>query len=179
MLDQPVQQADQPNSETKTPEAKPYICLPYKGTDGEKIIKKFKINLRNLLPNEVKPRFLYKGTKLGSFFSLKDKVESIHRSKLVYGYIPQDESNLKDGYIGETKVRFGRRTEEHAKWDKASSIYKNSQNKNIDVSHEDFQILERGFSNNFDRKIAEALYIKKYKPVLNEQQVSYKLKLFN
>ena len=60
-----------------------------------------------------------------------------------------------------------------------SSIYKNSQIKRIEVKHEDFQILERGFPKYCDRKIAESLYVKDYNPVLNEQKDSYKLKLFN
>ena len=157
----------------------PYICLPYKGTEGEDILRVLKQTLRNLLPNEVKPRFIYKGTKLGSFFAVKDKVQEIHLSNLVYGYVPQGESDLRDGYIGETHVRYGRRTNEHARWDKKSAVYKNSEEKNIEVTHEDFKILERGYPKYFDRKIAEALYIKDFNPVLNRQQHSYKLKLFN
>ena len=58
-------------------------------------------------------------------------------------------------------------------------VYKNSDMKNIQVVHGDFSILERGYPKYFDRKIAEALYIKDYNPVLNGQQDSYRLKLFN
>ena len=96
----------------------------------------------------------------------------------MYGYARQG-FELKDGYIGETKVRMGSRTHEHAVTDKNSSIYKNAQLNNIEVSPEDFRILERGFPRYSDREIAEALYIKDYNPILNEQQYSYKLKLFN
>ena len=175
---QSIPQARQQNSNATNP-VEPYICLPYKGIEGENVLKKFKQVLRSILPNEVKPRFIYKGTKLGSFFSVKDKVQDIHQTNLVYGYVPQGESDLSKGYIGETHVRFGRRTKEHARWDKKSSVYKNSEAKNIQVVHEDFSILERGYPKYFDRKIAEALYIKDYNPVLNGQQDSYRLKLFN
>ena len=160
-------------------ETNPYICLPYRGVEGEKVLRKFKSTLRQALPNHVKPRFTYKGTKLGSFFSVKDKVDKRHQTNLVYGYTPKGGSELKNGYIGETNVRYETRTYQHAATDKASSVYKNAQTNNIEVSDEDFVILERGFPKYRDRKIAEALYIKDFNPVLNGQQYSYKLKLFN
>ena len=56
---------------------------------------------------------------------------------------------------------------------------KNSLLKRIEVAHDDFKILERGYPRYIDRKIAESLYVKDYNPVLNEQQDSYRLKLFN
>ena len=157
----------------------PYMCLPYKGLDGERIIRNFKKNLKDVLPKNFKPQFFYKGTKLGSFFTVKDKVNTSHQTNLVYGYIPRDGTSLRDGYVGETRVRFGRRTHEHQSTDKESSIYKNSRAKNIEVSSEDFKILEKGFPKYFDRRIAESLYIKEYNPSLNEQKDSYRLKLFN
>ena len=157
----------------------PYICLPYKGKEGEGVLNKFKGYLTNVLPSEVKPRFIYKGTKLGSFFSVKDKVISEHQTNLVYGYTPKGETELQKGYIGETNVRFGRRAQEHASWDKNSSVYKYSQQCNVDVTFNDFSILEKGYSKIVDRRIAEALFVKDYNPILNEQKESYRLKLFN
>ena len=76
-------------------------------------------------------------------------------------------------------MRLERRTHEHAYTDKESAIYKNSEAKNLDVSPEDFQILEKGFPNLLDRRIAESLYVKEHQPKLNEQKDSYRLKLFN
>ena len=76
-------------------------------------------------------------------------------------------------------MRLERRTHEHASTDKESAIYKNSEAKNLDVSPEDFQILEKGFPNLLDRRIAESLYVKEHQPKLNEQKDSYRLKLFN
>lgn len=176
---QPASEDDQSNPEENDGEdlCTPYICLPYKGSSGDKVIKKFKNTLSNALPNRIKPRFVYKGTKIGSFFSVKDKIDKSHRSDLVYGYTQKESSEL--GYVGETNVRIGRRTQEHAKWDTNSSIYKNSVKKNILVTDDDFKVLESGFPKPFDRKIAEALYIKDFKPILNGQKFSYKLKLFN
>ena len=110
---------------------------------------------------------------------MKDKVKEIHQSNLIYGYVPPGESDLKEGYVGETNVRWGRRTEEHARWDKKSSVYKYGQKKNIEVIHGDFRILERGYPKYFNRRIAEALYVKDHNPILNIHKQSYKLKLFN
>ena len=135
--------------------------------------------LGTVLPTDIKPRFTYKGTKLGSFFSVKDRVDVKHQTNLVYGYTPEGEVGLKHGYVGETKVRLERRSEEHASWDKSSAIYKNSREKNITVSFGDFVVLERGYNKYLDRRIAEALYVKEYQPILNAQKNSYKLKLFN
>ena len=135
--------------------------------------------MKENLPGNIQPRFTYKGKKIGSYFSVKDKVPTIHETNLVYGYNPSGETGFRQGYIGETNVRYGRRAQEHASWDKASSIYKFGQRKNIQINFEDFQILEKGLPKYKDRKIAEALYIKDFSPELNEQIKSYKLKLFN
>ena len=50
--------------EMEEPESTPYICLPYKGVEGEKVVHDFKRNLRSVLPRNIKPRFIYKGIKL-------------------------------------------------------------------------------------------------------------------
>ena len=144
---------------------------------GEEVLKKFKTVLREVLPKNILPRFIYKGTKLGSFFSVKDKVDVTHLSGLVYAFTPKNK--LEVDYVGETNVRWGRRTDEHSRWDTNSSIYKYGQETGIEISFEDFKIVERGYPKCVDRKIAEALYIKDFQPSLNGQKQSYKLKLFN
>ena len=146
--------------------------------ETEKVLKKFGDDISKVLPKEIKPRMVYKGTKVGSYFRVKDKIKSEHQTDLVYGYKPSGKS-LTEGYIGETHVRFGARRKQHIKEDKASSLYKFFQQKKIDADEDDFVILERGFSRHLDRKIAESLFIKEHNPVLNEQKTSYKLKLFN
>ena len=156
---------------------KPYICLPYFGKQGENVLNEFKGQLKRILPNEVKPRFIYKGTKLGSFFSCKDSISREHRSDLVYGFKP-DQSEKID-YVGETNVRFGTRIHEHGTTDKRSAIYKDSKINNYEVTDNEFLILEGNYSDTTSRKIAESLYISEIKPILNAQVHSYKLKLFN
>ena len=141
------------------------------------MLKQFKTALNNILPQNIKPRFTYKGTKLGSFFSVKDKVDEAHQTNLVYSYTPRGGSRVE--YIGETNVRLGRRAQEHGNWDKASSVYKYGQEKGINIELKDFKIGEKGYPKSLDRKIAEALHVKDFNPTLNEQKQSYKLKLFN
>ena len=157
----------------------PYICLPYKGQEGEGILRKFKGMLSGILPADMKIRFIYKGVKLGSFFSVKDKVDIKHQTNLIYGYIPDESNGNRIDYVGQTNVRFGRRTREHAQWDKTSAVYLNAQERDVSVSEQDFVILEKGFDKYLDRRIAEALYVKEIKPVLNGQKMAFKLQLFN
>ena len=132
---------------------------------GETELTSLKKCIKKFLPKNVKPRFIYTGKKIGSFFQIKDAIKLEHQSNLVYEYA--------HGYVGETAVR-----KEHGS-DKNSSIFKFARTSNIPVDDSDFKILSRGHKYVMDRKIAEALYIKKIRPKLNEQKYSHKLTLFN
>ena len=157
----------------------PYIALPYKGEEGEGIMNKFRNYLKGVLPSEVKPRFTYKGEKLVSFFRIKDKVSLEHQSNLVYGYYPREKVNGKIDYVDETNVRYGARTYEHCFTDKQSAVYKHAKQNKVSVTLEEFKVLEKGYDKYKDRKIAESLYIKELKPILNAQVNSHKIELFN
>ena len=156
-------------------ESKPMICLPYKGKEGDKIISQFRDAMSRALPPSIKPQFAYKGKKLGSYFKLKDQVPTEHQSDCIYSFKPKGSTK----YVGETKVRFGTRRYEHCNTDKKSAIYKFKQENRIQISDEDFEIIDRGYTNTVKRKLAEALFIKELNPVLNEQVKSAKLCLFN
>ena len=160
-------------------ERTPYFCIPYKGKQGEVLINKFKGFVSKMIPSVVKPRFTYQGKKLGSCFRIKDKVREEHQSNLVYGYSTADNESGNPDYVGETRVRFETRIHEHLVTDKQSSIFKYNKNLEVAGNSEDFIILETGYNKTFNRRIAESLYIKQFKPVLNEQVESFKLKLFN
>ena len=172
----PQHQEEHTEEEDNT--VKPYICLPFRGLDGEKVLRRFRDDISKILPKEIRPRLIYKGTKIGSYFQVKDKVKTEHQTDLVYGYKPSGRS-LKEGYIGETHVRFGARRKQHIRDDKGSSLYKFFKEKRIEAAEDDFIILEKGYSRHLDRMIAESLFIKDHHPVLNEQKTSYKLNLFN
>ena len=101
-----------------------------------------------------------------------------HLSDLVYAYSAETSTNHKPDYIGESSVRFEARIHERTVTDKNSSIFKLINSTNIEGCDDDFSILGKGYNKTFDRKIAKS-YVKQYKPILNEQNDSYKLTLFN
>lgn len=159
----------------------PYMVLPYKGYLGNQVLKLFKNKVFGMLPTTVSPRITFKGTNLGSFFPIKDRVKKEHRNDLVYEYKCDVTSgcNPLESYIGETGVRFETRSGQHAQNDKKSAIYKHCNRQEHDVILNNFNILSSGFNNVHNRKIAEALWINDKKPSLNEQKFSYKIALFN
>ena len=53
-----------------------FITLPYKGQQGDKVIKSFKTTLHRSLPNNIETKVVYTGTKLGSNFQLNTKQSS-------------------------------------------------------------------------------------------------------
>ena len=167
-------------SEESVNQVETYLCLPYRGIEGERIITKFRKSIAKFIPATLTPRFTYKGKKLGTIFRIKDKVPEIHMSNLIYGYKYNSEhdSTFLPDYIGETNVRYRTRTYQHEKTDKKSSIYKESVKEALEIKHGDFRIIDSGYVKYFDRRIAEALYVKEFKPKLNAQKISYKLKLF-
>ena len=156
----------------------PLISLPYKGKQGENVIRSLKNTLDKILPQDVKPKFIYTGTKLSAKFQIKDKTKDEHKHDLVYyGKCPEcDES-----YVGETGRRLQDRVDEHSGKDSKSNILRHSYQENHkNVSRNNFQILGNGYKKmKFKRKLSEALYIKELRPSLNTQETSVALKLFN
>ena len=64
--------------------------------------------------------------------------------------------------------------------DKNSHLLKHANNdKHHRVRLENFKVLGKNYNSNFKRKISESLFIKEYKPDLNVQKDSYRLKLYN
>ena len=53
---------------------KPTIVIPYKGKEGEKIVRQFRRALDRALPANIKPQIVCTGKKVGSYFRIKDKV---------------------------------------------------------------------------------------------------------
>ena len=156
--------------------ATPFITLPYKGKEGEAIIRKFREAVHKAMPPSVKPRIVHTGTKISTYFQVKDPVPLEHQTDLCYRFLHEDVTR----YVGETHVRNGARNEQHLRLDKASSIYKFiNDNEGVIADEQNFEILEKGLKNKTTRKLAESLYIKEFNPDLNVRSRSYKLILFN
>ena len=148
--------------------------MPYAGKQGEKVMSK----VVKKMPENVRPKIVYTGTKLSTFFSAKDKVQKEHCSNIVYYYENKRDEN--NNYTGETRVRFGKRIKEHQGRDKGSAIVIDFTTKGQPPpSPSEFSILGRNYNNRLKRRIAESLFIREKKPALNIQVDAYKLKLFN
>ena len=161
-------------SDSEDDNVQPFMVIPYAGKQGEKIMNK----IAKKMPESVRPKIVYNGTKLSTFFSAKDKVQKEHCSDIIYYY--QNKQDENTAYIGETKCRFGKRIQEHRGSDKQSAIVINFKEKDLPPpSPSEFSILGRNYSNRLKRRIAESLFIKEKKTHLNVQVDSYKLKLFN
>ena len=154
-----------PGVDVNTEITHPHIVLPYNGFKGESIIRGFKNVLRDSLPQNVVPRFVYKGRKLGSFFQIKDKIDDKHRSNLVYGYRIPDRVTEGYDYIGMSKVRHETRVYEHLNTDKHSAIFQHKEEHNYSPSDSDFSILARNYNGWLDRRIHKSLYTRDYQPL--------------
>ena len=158
------------------------LNLPYAGDVGEKIIKKMQRYVERRVNTEDKKinvSATYNSTRLSTRFNLKDRTKLEHKHNVTY-YVPCPNKKCKSDYIGETKRRTEKRSEEHRGKDKKSHVSIHSEKtKHKRVSLRDFKILGQGYRSNFRRKISESLFIKSLKPNLNVQKDSYKLTLFN
>ena len=61
-----------------------FITLPYKGQQGEKVLKSFKTTLHRSLPNNIETKVVYTRAKLGSNFQIKGQRKFDHKHNLVY-----------------------------------------------------------------------------------------------
>ena len=138
-----------------------------------------KQTLNTVLPPTIQTKFCFTSTKLPSKFSTKDKTKPEHTHNIVYMTNCPDE-NCPSTYIGETARRLDESRKDHAGRDKNSHVSKHS----IETGHstitiDNFTILGRNFQNNWERKIQEALLIRKHNPTLNIQDKSIENKLLN
>ena len=114
-------------------------------------------------------KIIYTGRKLASKFNIKDKISKEHKHDLIFKAQCPD-LNCDATYMGEIGRRFAERIIDHSGGDDNCE--------NVKIDH--FEILSNGYKNNkFKRKLAEALHIKHERPILNVQEQSVSLKLFN
>jgi len=154
------------------------LNLPYKGIQGEKLIKSMLTTAKQISEN-IEIKTVYTGTKLETQFNVKDRTDFKHQHNIVYKANCPDQT-CEAMYVGETARRIDSRIDEHAGKDNKSHIYKHSSDSgHPKFSSKDFKILATKPNLSCPkRKIAEALYIKRLKPNLNIQACSVPLKLF-
>ena len=153
--------------------------LPYLGEKGCTLIKSLKKNLQRALPANIQTRIVYTGTKLSSQLrNIKDPTPFEEQHNIVYHSFCSAE-NCNENYIGEITRRLDERVKDHNGRDCNSHLFKHLvESRHDPVLKNDFRIIGKGYMNNTSRrKITEALFIKKMKP-LNIQEKSVKLELF-
>ena len=139
--------------------------LPYAGEKGCSIIKSLKKHLKKTLPANIEADIIYTGTKLSSQLNnIKDPTLFKEQHDLIYHSVCNND-NCNDYYIGEIARRFIERVKDRNRRDQSSNLVKHSIESGQDLAcHGNFGILDKGYSNTFKRRVAEASLIKKYKP---------------
>ena len=77
------------------------LILPYKGEQGQKIIKSLNNYVTRLLPQSHTAQPVYISRKLGSVFDVKDQTKLEHKHNLTY-LVKCPENTCSDTYLGET-----------------------------------------------------------------------------
>ena len=113
---------------------------------------------------------IWNTSKIRSLFPLKDK--NLHPNCVIY----KGKCSCDEYYIGETERCSHLRFEEHENTSKTSEPAKHLK---ANPTHSfTWEILANAPSDHEKRKLLEALYVAKFKPGLNDQVMSKKLKLF-
>ena len=142
-------------------------------------MKQMNRSLKPILPPTVQTKICYTSTRLSSKFNFKDKTKINHIHNIIYkAECPYP--SCQSSYIGETARRIETRIKEHSGKDINSHLLKHA----IETGHptttlKDFKIIGQNFRNKWERKIGEALYIKRLKPDLNIQEKSFSIQLLN
>ena len=128
----------------------------------------------------MKPQITYTGRKLGSSFQIKDQTIFEHKHDVFYHENCTVE-NCVDDYTGETARRINERIVDRTRRDTNSHLLKHS----MESGHKplkviDYKIIGAEYcKNTVKRKLSKASFIKELRSILNEQEKSVPLKLFN
>ena len=123
-----------------------------------KIFKKCNINIRTI----------FTSTKVGRYFSLKDRSDALLRSSVVYNFRCSGDPNVS--YIGKTKRYLQKRITEHQKTGSAihTHICNCDKCSNSETFFKSFDVLGKG-NTDFELQILEAIEIISQRPTLNKQ----------
>ena len=160
--------------------SKQTLILPYVGEKGCLIVRSLGTQLKRSLPNNVKPNIVFTGTKLSSNFNVIDPVPFTKKHDIIYRSICATESCNED-YVGECARRLYERVKNHNGCDHSSHLVKHAgETGHLPVDTANFEVIGSGYCNNARRrKTTEASLVNKLKPILNIQEKSVPLKLFN
>ena len=155
-----------------------YTVLPYIGIASEHFKNTI---LRIYRKHGIDAKVVFNTKKVRSYFCLKAKSKTLMKSRVVYMFKCLGDPDSQQ-YIGKTKRRLHQRVDEHKKTKTAVKEHVDSCERCNQCIEEQFKILYCGKSD-YEVSIAEALFIKNKKPVINRNAefggVSYLLKIFN
>ena len=148
-----------------------HIRLPY-CVENERLSKHFIQKLKKFTGDGISFNIIWQSKKIKTFFQLKDKV--LHKANIIYRGTSINNPDVT--YIGESKLNAELRWKQHEtpSHDSAPSNYLMM---NIEDSFH-WETLVTSVVCTNKRKILEALYIRKYNPILNRQIEHRSLILF-
>ena len=128
------------------------LMLPYRGQQGEKLLKSLSKTL-NHFKNKHVTKVIYTGTKLGTNFSIKDTTLNF-----VYE-VKCPEPTCNSSYIGEVSRRLGERIKDHCRRDSKISCLNTHDGVRSQGNLYDFTIISksRRKSHYYFRKIPKQL----------------------
>lgn len=164
------------DNQDKDDDSKYMITIPFIGHPSLNFKRSLTKHFRGI---NKKCIIVFKTFKVSNYFSLKDKTPMTLKANVIYSFEGSCDKNQT--YIGKTKRHLATRVKEHLS-DK-SAIYEHITHcidcRTANITN--FSVIDSGYTD-FEIKIKEALYIKKLKPVLNNQLFqhgsSYILNLF-
>ena len=145
-----------------------YSKLPYIGKTSY-IVKEKVRHLSTTFCKNITVQLVFSSFKIGSYFSYKDMVPPLFKSRVIYEFVCLG-CNAK--YIGLTTRHLGTRIAEHLNIEKNASTIATHLKQNIECgklcNKECFKYIDFG-ETEAHLRIKEALHIMKEKPVLNIQ----------
>ena len=138
----------------------------------KKIAKHFLEKLKEFTDKDIAFGIIWQSRKIKTLFQVKDKIR--HKANVIYK--GTSNTNPEISYIGETKLVAQVRWKQHENpnHDSAPSKYLTQ---HIEDSFT-WEILSSSSVSGYKRKIHEALFIRKFNPVLNRQIEHKSLTLF-
>ena len=154
-------------------EQKPFVLVRIPYCDkNEKISRTFLEKIRDLTQGKCSFNIIWQSRKIKTLFKIKDPVK--HKANVIYKATSVKDPSIT--YIGETAQIAEQRWKQHE-----DPRHDSAPSKHLQEHPEDrfiWEILTTSSSNWIKRKIHEALFIAKQKPVLNIQVTHRKLIIF-
>ena len=168
-----VESRERSEGKRKEKEDRVFVTIKVPFCDrNEKVATHFLKKLKQFTGNSLDFSIVWQTKKIKTLFKLKDPVT--HKANIIYEGTSR--KNPEISYIGETKLIAEARWNQHETPNHDSAPAKYLREHTDDKF--DWKVLSGSTTNCMKRKIQEALFIRKFNPVLNKQVEHRKLILF-